>query len=244
MVRAAGSPGNPPGAGSRTSVSIQRHLQLRCRSHAAVPRHMGRYRRPPSPREPVLPGAPPRRNRGAVAGQLHRPGKRSRPCVGRGRACTDPAPRHPNWPPRSPPFTTSAARRTGCASGASATAEHERRSVWMWPLFRAEQQSVPAIDRGIPTSAHATVPQVAALVGLVDVSNSRIKDMCHTSKAAMVHPARLFGHIGYEHCRNSLLASAEMGLLLGAGSVGAARLGTWAWTRRSTGRTGPGWSRG
>src|SRR5215207_555080 len=148
MVRAAGSPGNPPGAGSWTSVSIQRHLQLRCRSPAAVPRHMGPLRRPPSPREPVLPGAPPRRRRGAVAGQLHRPGKRSRrPCVGRGRACIDPAPRHPNWPPRSPPFTTSAARRTGCASSASAAAEHERRSDWMWPSCRAERESVPAIDR-------------------------------------------------------------------------------------------------
>jgi hypothetical protein len=60
----------------------------------------------------------------------------------------------------------------------------------------------------------------------------------------MVHPARLFDHIGYEHCRNSLLASAEIGLLLVARRVGAVRLGTWAWTRRSNGRTGPGWSRG
>jgi hypothetical protein len=69
--------------------------------------------------------------------------------------------------------------------------------------------------------------------------------MCHTSKAAaMVHPARLFDHIGYEHCRNSLLASAEIGLLLGARRVVAVRLGTWAWTRRLTGGTGPGWSRG
>jgi hypothetical protein len=51
------------------------------------------------------------------------------------------------------------------------------------------------------------------------------------------------GYVAYEHAATGLLASAEMGLLLGARRVGAVRLGTWAW-RRPSGRTEPSWSRG
>jgi hypothetical protein len=243
MVRAAGSPGNPPGAGSRTSVSIQRHLQLRCRSHAAVPRHMGRYaghlphenpyyreRRHDGTEVPLPANFTDPGNAAALAWAeaeraltLHRATRTGR----RGRRPSRLPPRGgPGAPVAHQPRLSTSAGRSGCGRCSEPSSSQCRRSI-----------------EGFPTSAHATVPQVAALVGLVDVSNSRIKDMCHTSKAAMVHPARLFGHIGYEHCRNSLLTSAEIGLLLGAGRVGAVRLGTWAWTRL-TGRTGPGWSRG